>query len=276
MLFSIGSSRRHGHDQEDPAMDKPMDRYGHALPVPEVRHVGALQAFEWLRLGWEDFTANPGPSLAHGLLLVALGWVILFLSSTHIDLVAAAVTGFLLIGPVFGAAFYALSRLRAAGQPATFDASLDGAVRNGKLLVHLGLVLAVVVIAWAWLSGLLFERAMRGALPSIYDTSWQSILDWDYAGFLVTYMTTGAVFALVAFALSAVSAPMIFDRGMDTRTAILTSLKAVAANPVPMAVWAVLIAVLTAIGFVTLLLGLVIVLPLLGHATWHAYRDLVA
>jgi uncharacterized membrane protein len=257
-------------------MDKPMDRYGHALPVPEVRHVGALQPFEWLRLGWEDLTANPGPSFAHGLLLVALGWVILFLSSTHIDLVAAAVTGFLLVGPVFGAAFYALSRLRAAGQPATFDASLDGAVRNGKLLVYLGLVLAVVVIAWAWLSGLLFERAMGGALPSIYDTSWQSILDWDYAGFLVTYMTTGAVFALVAFALSAVSAPMIFDRSVDTRTAILTSLKAVALNPVPMAIWAISIAVLTSIGFITLLLGLVIILPLLGHATWHAYRDLVA
>lgn len=257
-------------------MDKPMGRYGHASPLPEVRHVGALQAFEWLRLGWADFTANPGPSLAHGLLLVALGWVILYLSSTHIDLVALAVSGFLLVGPVFGAAFYALSRLRASGQPVTFDTSLDDAARNGKSLVYLGLLLAIVAIAWAWVSGLLFQRATGGDLPAIYDSAWQSILDWDHAGFLVTYMATGAVFAVLAFALSAVSAPLIFDRGVDTRTAILTSLKAVAANPVAMAVWAVSIAVLTTIGFATLLVGLVIFLPLLGHATWHAYRDLVA
>jgi hypothetical protein len=79
--------------------------------------------------------------------------------STHIDLFAAAVSGFLLMGPVFGAGFYALSQLRAAGKPATFDASLDGAVKNCKPLVYLGLVLAVLAIAWVWLSRSLFERA---------------------------------------------------------------------------------------------------------------------
>ena len=84
------------------------------------------------------------------------------------------------------------------------------------------------------------------------------------------------IFAVVAFVLSAVSAPLIFDRGIDTKTAMLTSVRAVAASPATMVVWAVLIAVLTAIGFATFLLGLVIILPLLGHATWHAYRDLVA
>ena len=75
--------------------------------------------------------------------------------------------------------------------------------------------------------------------------------------------------------LSVVSAPMIFDRAEDTNTAILTSLKAVAINPSAMAVWAILIAALTAIGFASFLLGLAVVLPLLGHATWHAYRDLI-
>ena len=257
-------------------MDKPMEALAHTSPLPEVKHVGVLQPFEWLRLGWQDFKASRGPSLAHGLLLVALGWLLLFASSTHIDLVAAAVSGFLLVGPVFGAAFYALSRRRAAGQPLTFDGSLDDAVRNGKSLVYLGLVLAVVAIAWAWFSGLLFERAFGAELPSIYDSPWQTIAEWDHGGFVLTYMTTGALFALVAFALSAVAAPMIFDRAADTKSAILTSIKAVAVNPAAMAVWAVAIAVLTAIGFATFLLGLVIVLPLLGHATWHAYRDLVA
>ena len=92
----------------------------------------------------------------------------------------------------------------------------------------------------------------------------------------MTYLGTGAILALVAFVVSAVSAPMIFDRPTDTGTAVLTSLKAVAVNPAAMAVWAALIALLTAIGFATFLFGLAIILPWVGHATWHAYRELVA
>jgi uncharacterized membrane protein len=82
--------------------------------------------------------------------------------------------------------------------------------------------------------------------------------------------------ALIAFVLSAVSAPLLFDRALDTKTAVLTGIKAVSINPAAMAVWAASIAVLTAIGFATFLVGLVIVLPVLGHAAWHAYRDLIA
>ena len=132
-----------------------------------------------------------------------------------------------------------------------------------------------MAIAWVWLSGLLFERAFGENLPSISEGSYQTIFDWTYTGFLLTYMSTGAVLALVAFVLSAISAPMIFDRGLATRTAMLTSVKAVAANPSAMAVWAALIALLTVLRFATFLLGLVLILPVLGHATWHAYRDLV-
>ena len=257
-------------------MDKPLERFSPMPALPQVRHVDALRPCLWLKLGWDDVRNNPGPSLAHGLLLVALGWMVLLICSTHIDLIAAAVSGFLVVGPVAGAAFYELSRLRAAGQAATFDASLDGAVRNGRSLVRLGLVLAVLGIAWAWVSVLLFDRTFGGALPSISESSWRSVFDWDYAGFFVTYMSTGALVALLAFVLSALSAPMLLDRRLDTKTAVLTSVKAVCVNPAAMAVWAASIAVLTAIGFATLLVGLVIVLPVLGHATWHAYRDLVA
>lgn len=256
-------------------MDKPIDRFAHAPALAHVAQVEPTRAFTWIRMGWDDLKANPGPSLGHAFLLVALGWVILFVFSTHIDLVAAAMSGFLLVGPMVGAAFYELSRLRAAGQPATFDASLDGALRSGKALARLGLVLALLAIAWAWLSALLFERAFGGDLPSVADSSWQSIFDWDHTGFLAAYLTTGAVLALIAFILSAVAAPMIFDRKADAKTAMLISIKAVVTNPVAMAVWALSIAVLTAIGFATFLLGLLVVLPVLGHATWHAYRELL-
>jgi uncharacterized membrane protein len=204
-----------------------------------------------------------------------MGWLILLMFSTEIHLLAAAICGYLLVGPVFGAGFYALSRLRAAGQPASFDASIDGALKNGRRLASLGMVLAILAIVWVSLSGLLFERGFGGVPPVTSDNLYRTILDWHDAGFFVTYLATGGILALIAFVLSAVSAPMIFDRATSTGTAILTSIKAVAVNPAAMLIWAMLIAVLTAIGFATLLFGLAIVLPWLGHATWHAYRDLV-
>lgn len=256
-------------------MDKPMDAFAHSPGLPPVARVGTLQPLRWLVRGWEDFAAQPGPSVAHGLILVALGWLILLMCSMQIDLFAAAVSGFLLIGPVFGAGFYELSRLRAAGQRGTFDASLDGALKNGKSLARLGLLLAFLAIAWVLISRLLFVQALGGTLPSVRETFYQTIVDWDFYYFFVTYLSTGAIFAVAAFIVSAVSAPMIFDRAADTRTAILTSIKAVGTNPSAMIVWAALIAGLTAIGFATFLFGLVIVLPVLGHATWHAYRDLI-
>lgn len=256
-------------------MYKPMDALAHSPGLPPVARVGTLQPLRWLALGWEDFTANPGPSVAHGLILVVLGWLILLMCSTQIDLFAAAVSGFLLVGPVFGAGFYELSRLRASGQSATFDASLDGGLRNWKALARLGLLLAILAIAWVLISRLLFVQALGGAVPSVRENFYHTIIDWGYYDFFATYLSTGAVFALVAFIVSAVSAPMIFDRAANVRTAIVTSIKAVGTNPLAMIVWAALIAGLTAIGFATLLLGLAIVFPVLGHATWHAYRDLI-
>jgi uncharacterized membrane protein len=256
-------------------MDKPMHAFAHSPGLPPVARVGPLRPLQWLARGWEDFTTNPGPSVAQGSILVALGWLILLMCSTQIDLFAAALSGFLLVGPVFGAGFYELSRLRASGQRATFDASLDGALKNGKSLARLGLLLAILVIAWVLISRLLFVKAFGGTLPSVGDTFYQTIVDWDYYELLVIYMSTGAIFAMVAFIVSAVSAPMIFDGAAETRTAILTSIKAVGTNPSAMIVWAGVIAGFTAIGFATFLFGLVIVLPVLGHSTWHAYRDLV-
>jgi uncharacterized membrane protein len=154
-------------------------------------------------------------------------------------------------------------------------ASIESAIGNGKRLLPLASILAVLAVAWVVLTGLLFERGFGGTLPLISENLYRTVLDWSNAPFFVTYLGTGVVFVLIAFTLSVVSMPMIFDRSADTQTAVLASLKAVAFNPRAMAVWAVLIAVLIAIGFATFLLGLAVILPVLGHATWHCYRDLV-
>jgi uncharacterized membrane protein len=256
-------------------METSISGFQHRAALPDVSHVEASRPFLWLQRGWDDLRAHPGPSLAHGFTLVVLGNVVLVLCSTHVALVAAAVSGFLLVGPLVAAAFYELSRLRHDGEPVSFDASLEGAVRNGRSLIGLGLLLAALALAWAWLSGVLFERAFGGHLPSVADSAYQVLSDGNYGRFFVAYMLTGAIFAIVAFLLSAVAAPMIFDGRANTRTAVAMSIKTAMANPAAMALWAVIIAVLTAIGFATFMIGLVVILPLLGHATWHAYRDLV-
>jgi uncharacterized membrane protein len=243
--------------------------------LPRTNRVTALQSLRWLTLGWRDFKANPGPGIAHGLILVALGWLILLMCSTQIDLFAASISGFLLVGPVFGAGFYELSRLRAAGEAATFDASLAGALGHWKSLAKLGLLLAILAISWVLSSRVMFVNILGGTLPSVSDTFHRTILDWQQHDFLLTYVSAGAIFAAIAFLISAVSAPMIFDREAGIQPAILTSIKVVANNPLAMLLWAALIAGLTLIGFATLMFGLIVILPVLGHATWHAYRDLI-
>ncbi|MBE0626081.1 MAG: DUF2189 domain-containing protein [Burkholderiales bacterium] len=256
-------------------MDKSIRFHDRTYDLPQVAKVDALRPLRWLMAGWDDFRHNPGPSIAHGSLLVGVGWLMLLFLSAQIDLLAVAVSGYLLVGPIFGAVFYELSRLRDAGQPASFDASLKGALNSGKRLMPLGSVLAILAILWAMSSNFLFERGFGGVPPSIRDNFYRTIVDWDYPVFFATYLAVGAIFALMAFFLSAVSAPMIFEREVGTDEAILTSIKAVDTNPAAMVVWAALIVVLTAVGFATFLFGLAVVLPLLGHATWHAYRDLI-
>ncbi len=240
-----------------------------------IGHVGVLRPFRWLELAWADIVENPLPSISQGLILAAMGWMIIVLSSSQIELLALAISGFLLVGPVFGAGFYALSRLRARGEAANFDNALDEALKNIGSLARLGVILAIIALVWGLVSSLLFQQAFNSQMPEIQVSFYHTVFDWPHAGFLVTYVATGAVLAVLAFTISAISAPMIFDRGGSTARAIMTSVKVVAKNPLPMALWAALIAGLTLLGFATFMAGLVITLPLIGHATWHAYRDVL-
>ncbi len=242
----------------------------------EVRHVDAMRAFYWLEKGWADLMHNPVPSLSHGLILMALGWLIIVLCSSQVELLSLAVSGFLLVGPIFGAGFYALSRLRAKGEKAEFDKSLDAAMKNIGSLSRLGGILAVVAILWGVVSSALFQQAFGDEMPEVQISFYRTIVDWQDPGFFVTYVASGAILAALAFVISAVSAPLLFDRGGSTRHAIMISVKAVTRNPLAMAIWAALIVALTALGFATFMAGLIVTLPLIGHATWHAYRDLVS
>jgi len=241
----------------------------------EVRSVPALQSIVWLRRGWEDLRHMERASLAHGVIIAVVGAVLLMLGSTHPYLIAAAVTGYLLVGPIMTTGVCELSRRRAARQPRGFDESLEAVTRNPDGLMHFGGILALVAIVWFVASTVLLQSTMHLRVPSLAVALWGGAGDFASAREVLAYFSSGAIFAVAVFVLSVVAVPLIIDRHATASEAMWASVKACVHNIPAMVVWAALIVSLTALGFVTLLLGMIVIAPLLGHATWHAYRDLV-
>lgn len=241
----------------------------------DINHVPLLRSFKWVRAGWDDLRNVGSPSFGHGALIATLGAVLLLFGSSHVYLIAAAVSGYLLVGPIMTTGLCELSRRRAAGEPAGFDDSLQGMSRNPKALVQFGAILAVIAIAWFAISEAML-RSVPGSSGSILDALlWGGVAGAFGREQILAYAGTGAVLAGVVFAVSVISVPLIIDRHASARHAMWVSIKATLYNLPTMLVWSALIVALTAIGFATLLVGMVYVAPLLGHATWHAYRDLV-
>ena len=241
----------------------------------EVRSVPALQSLVWLRRGWEDFRQMEGASLAHGAIISIIGAVLLMLGSTHPYLVAAAVTGYLLVGPIMTTGICELSRRRAAREPRGFDDSLEAVTRNPDALMHFGGILAVIAIVWFIASTVLLQSALNMRIPSLSVLLWGGAGDFASTREVIAYFSSGAVFAAAVFVLSVVAVPLIIDRHATATEAMWASIKASLHNIPAMLVWGALIVGLTALGFATVLLGMLVIAPLLGHATWHAYRDLV-
>ena len=241
----------------------------------EIRRVPAGQAIEWLNQGWADLRRIGWPGLAYGALIAILGAVLLSLGGTHMYLQAAAVTGYLLVGPVMTTGLCELARRREARDPLGFDESLQALTRNPDGLLHFGATLALIGLLWFVLSGILLQSVVSNSAPSLAVALWggASILTPSE---VLGYVVCGGVLAAIVFALSVVAVPLIIDRHASASEAMRASLRVTFANLPAMVVWAGLIVGLTAIGFLTLLIGMLVVAPLLGYATWHAYRDLIA
>jgi uncharacterized membrane protein len=241
----------------------------------EIRRVPAARAVEWLSRGWDDVKQIGWPGLAHGALIAILGGVLLALGSTHMYLTAAAITGYLLVGPMMTTGLCELARRREAREPLGFDESLQALTRNPDALLHFGGTLALVGLLWIILSTILLESVLSASVPSLAVALWGGASMFTPAQ-LLGYVVCGGVLAAIVFAVSVVSVPLIIDRHASASEAMRASMRAVSANLPAMIVWAGLIVGLTAIGFLTLLIGMVVIAPLLGYATWHVYRDLIA
>jgi uncharacterized membrane protein len=243
--------------------------------LPGIRKVSLAHPLRWLQRGAADLGDCVPANLAHGIVMVALGWALLLMLGRHPHYVAAAVSGFLLVAPIMATGLCELSRLRANRQPTDFDGSLAVLGRSGRDLFRFGLILAGVAAAWFIASEAMLAQLFDVTYQNPADTYWHGFLDTASRAQWIAYVGTGAILAAAVFALSAVTVPAIIDARLSAGQAVRTSLRAVATNPAPMLLWAALITVVVAAGFATLLLGLVVLMPLVGHATWHAYRDLV-
>jgi len=246
----------------------------HFLHV-EIRRVSATRAVEWLRRGSDDVMHMKAASLGHGALITALGAILLMLGSSHAYLVAAAVSGYLLVGPIMTTGLCELSRRRVNGEKIGFDESLHGMTRNPEGLIYFGIVLAIIAAVWFVMSGVLLQSVLHASAPSLGDALWGSLSDAGSRPQVLAYIGSGAILAAVVFTLSVVSVPLIIDRHASALDAMWISGKVTLMNLPAMIVWAAFIVALTAVGFVPFLFGMIVVAPLLGHATWHAYKDLI-
>ncbi len=243
-------------------------------PFPPIRTISAVAPFGWIRAGWRDLVRAPLPSLFYGLAFVLMGWLIYAVFRNAYEYAYGLTAGFLLVGPFMATGLYDISRRLERGERVALRDTLTAWRANAGAFGLFAIVLTVIMLVWSRASLITFALFFSSGMPRI-DQFVVRVLSLEHWDFVVTWFAVGGLFALIVFAVSVVSVPMMMDRGTDTVVAALTSVRALLLNAAPLLLWAVLIVVLIVGGFATLLVGLLVTGPLVGHATWHAYRDLV-
>jgi uncharacterized membrane protein len=232
----------------------------------------------WLSAGWRDLWSAPNISLGYGaaFALISAGLTVALFSRGLEALVLSMGGGFLLIGPIAAIGLYEISRRIEGGQQPTLRDATAAGLRAPGQLGFFGAILGFVYFVWLQLAFLLLMLFLGSRpVPPASEFVPMLLFTSHGLGLLVTGTLVGGVIAFVVFAISAISVPLLMTREIDAVSAIVTSVAAVRRNPRAMLLWAGLIAGFMVLGIATLFVGLVFVFPLIGHATWHAYRDLV-
>ena len=243
----------------------------------KIRQVSMDGPWTWLSRGWRDLSTRPGISLSYGVAFTAISYALAaclhFLDLLYLLLPLGA--AFTLLGPMLAVGLYEASRRYEAGEEVRLmNIALVG-TRSPVQLAIVGLLLILAFLVWLRVATVLFALFFSGATPNLAELIPTLILTTNGIAFLIVGSAIGAVLAFAVFAISVVSVPLLLDREVDAITAIITSVQAVARNFRPMLLWAWLIAMLTLAGMVTLFVGMIVTFPLIGHATWHGYRDLI-
>jgi len=253
---------------------------GHSLPHPAVRRIEASDLRDALARGYQDFAAFPSFAVFLCLIYPLIGFALggLMFGTNMLPLVYPFAAGFALVGPIAALALYEMSRQREAGNAPDIDHAFD-VVKSPSMpaILAVSALLIALFVVWVATAQALHTAIMGPRWPDNPAEFLRNILTTrDGWTLIVVGNLVGAIFAVVAFALSVVSFPLLLDRDVGALAAVTTSLRVVAANPGTMALWGIIVAGLLLLGSIPFFLGLAIVMPLLGHATWHLYRKVVA
>jgi uncharacterized membrane protein len=249
------------------------------LSAIRIYRVDLEAPWRWLQAGWSDIERIPRISMAYGAIFTVLALLILFaLSLLGIQsMILPLAGGFMLVGPIFAVGLYESSRRLEAGEPITLDTLCNASSQALGQLALFGLSLMLIFLAWVELAFLLFMLFYGGQpLPPLLEFVPSLLFTWKGLGLLIIGSIVGAMMAALVFTISLVSVPMLISRNVGVATAVITSVQAVRLNYQTAALWAVLIVGLMVFGIATSFVGLMIAFPLVGHASWHAYRDIVA
>lgn len=264
-----------------PALDTPI------APAPEVkdtespsssapivlRHAGLGEPLRWLWRGCHDFFGHPAISLFFGVCFMAMGWTLLKVYENAPAYTLAMSAGMLLMGPFLCMGLYHVSMKLEKGEVPDFGDALTAWDDHIAQMAIFGFVLLVLEMLWGRAAMVVFAVSFDG-MPDLKG-SLMSLVTEENMGFIITYLSVGAIFGGLIFSISVVAIPMMLDRQVDAITAGLTSLRLVLTQPVVMLFWGLLIAVLTVAAMLPWFLGLLFVGPIVGHASWHAYRATV-
>jgi uncharacterized membrane protein len=224
----------------------------------------------WLKLGARDFASAPAIGLFYGACFMGMGWALLAVFHLAPAYTLALSAGFLLAGPFLCLGLYQTSRSLERGEPARLLPSLLAWRSRRGALALFGMVLLVLEMVWGRASLIVFALSFDG-MPD-FKGSLLALLEPDNLGFIAAYLAVGSVFAGLIFATSVISIPMILDTETDAVTAGVASLQLVVTQPWVMGLWGALITGLVVLALLPGFAGLLVVGPIIGHASWHAYR----
>jgi len=245
---------------------------------PAIRRISPPDLLDALSRGLQDFSAMPSHAVFLCVIYPIIGVVLASatLGFNILPLLYPLAAGFALAGPFAAVGLYEMSRRREAGLPVSFGRLYLSHLRSRWSIAGLGLVLLAIFLVWLAVAKEIYVANFGVLAPASIGTFVHDVL-FTSAGWnlIVVGNLTGLAFAIVVLAISVVSFPMLVDRDVGIGTAVLTSVRAVLANPLTMALWGLIVAALLFVGTLPLFLGLTVVLPVLGHATWHLYRKVV-
>ena len=244
----------------------------------EVNKVEMSEIKKWLSKGYTDLKTNPLISITYGLAFAVVGFLLSMIADANPVFVGSTTTGFLLVGPFLALGLYFVSSKIEKGEQVSFSQSLGAISQNMRCIGIYAITLGFVMSVWVRISTLVASLSINDV--TLTETGnialFKSLMTMDQ-GFSLIFglFAVGLVFATVAFITGVVTLPMLMDDKVDIVTAVSTSIRVVKRNPSVMAVWAITIAVIIGFGIATNFIGLLVLMPLISFASWHAYRDLV-